>query len=553
MRFLVSTLLLLAACVAASASPFLKNVVCPGGGSECPDGNTCCKLSSGQYGCCPLPNAVCCSDMLHCCPQGYTCDVSAGTCTKQDQAIPFFTKIQATKPKNVICPGGQSECPDGNTCCKLSSGQYGCCPLPNAVCCSDMLHCCPEGYTCDVSAGTCTKQDQAIPFFTKIQATKPKNVVCPGGQSECPDGNTCCKLSSGQYGCCPLPNAVCCSDMLHCCPQGYTCDVSAGTCTKQDQAIPFFTKIQATKPKNVICPGGQSECPDGNTCCKLSSGQYGCCPLPNAVCCSDMLHCCPEGYTCDVSAGTCTKQDQAIPFFTKIQATKPKNVVCPGGQSECPDGNTCCKLSSGQYGCCPLPNAVCCSDMLHCCPQGYTCDVSAGTCTKQDQAIPFFTKIQATKPKNVVCPGGQSECPDGNTCCKLSSGQYGCCPLPNAVCCSDMLHCCPQGYTCDVSAGTCTKQDQAIPFFTKIQATKPKNVVCPDGQSQCPDGDTCCKLSSGQYGCCPLPNAVCCSDMVHCCPEGYKCDVSAGTCTKQDQAIPFFIKRPAMYREDLWV
>ena len=553
MRFLVSTLLLLAACAAASASPFLKNVICPDGKSQCPDGNTCCKLSSGQYGCCPIPNAVCCSDMLHCCPNGYTCDVSAGTCTKQDQAIPFFAKIQATKPKNVPCPGGQSQCPDGNTCCKLSSGQYGCCPLPNAVCCSDMLHCCPNGYTCDVSAGTCTKQDQAIPFFAKIQATKPKNVPCPGGQSQCPDGNTCCKLSSGQYGCCPLPNAVCCSDMLHCCPNGYTCDVSAGTCTKQDQAIPFFAKIQATKPKNVPCPGGQSQCPDGNTCCKLSSGQYGCCPLPNAVCCSDMLHCCPNGYTCDVSAGTCTKQDQAIPFFAKIQATKPKNVPCPGGQSQCPDGNTCCKLSSGQYGCCPLPNAVCCSDMLHCCPNGYMCDVSAGTCTKQDQAIPFFAKIQATKPKNVPCPGGQSQCPDGNTCCKLSSGQYGCCPLPNAVCCSDMLHCCPNGYMCDVSAGTCTKQDQAIPFFAKIQATKPKNVPCPDGQSQCPDGDTCCKLASGGYGCCPLPKAVCCNDMVHCCPNGYTCDVSAGTCTKQDQAIPFFIKRPAMYREDLWV
>ena len=32
---------------------------------------------------------------------------------------------------------------------------------------------------------------------------------------------------------------------------------------------------------------------------------------------------------------------------------------------------------------------------------------------------------------NVVCPGGQFQCPTGNTCCKQSSGQYGCCPLPN--------------------------------------------------------------------------------------------------------------------------
>jgi hypothetical protein len=26
-----------------------------------------------------------------------------------------------------------------------------------------------------------------------------------------------------------------------------------------------------------------------------------------ATCCSDKLHCCPNGYTCDVAAGTCKK------------------------------------------------------------------------------------------------------------------------------------------------------------------------------------------------------------------------------------------------------
>ena len=33
-----------------------------------------------------------------------------------------------------------------------------------------------------------------------------------------------------------------------------------------------------------------------------------------------------------------------------------------------------------------------------------------------------------------------------------------------------------------------------------------ESVICPDTQSVCPDGTTCCKLSSGQYGCCPFPN-----------------------------------------------
>ena len=57
-------------------------------------------------------------------------------------------------------------------------------------------------------------------------------------------------------------------------------------------------KTTDLKLQSVVCPDGQSECPDGNTCCKTSSGEYGCCPLPKAVCCSDGVHCCPNGYTC---------------------------------------------------------------------------------------------------------------------------------------------------------------------------------------------------------------------------------------------------------------
>ena len=532
-----------------------ENVVCPGGQYQCPTGNTCCKLSSGEYGCCPLPNAVCCSNGENCCPSGYTCDLSAGTCTKGDIAIAMIEKKPAAlREENVVCPGGQYQCPTGNTCCKLSSGEYGCCPLPNAVCCSNGENCCPSGYTCDLSAGTCTKGDIAIAMIEKKPAAlREENVVCPDGQSQCPAGNTCCKLSSGQWGCCPLPNAVCCSNGENCCPSGYTCDVSAGTCTKGDIAIAMIEKKPAAlREENVVCPGGQYQCPTGNTCCKLSSGEYGCCPLPNAVCCSNGENCCPSGYTCDLSAGTCTKGDIAIAMIEKRPAAlREGDVTCPDGQSQCPAGNTCCKLSSGQWGCCPIPNAVCCSDGEHCCPSGYTCDVSAGTCTKGDIAIAMIEKKPAALiEENVVCPDGQSQCPAGNTCCKLSSGQWGCCPLPNAVCCSNGENCCPSGYTCDVSAGTCTKGDIAIAMIEKTPAAlREGDVTCPDGQSECPTGNTCCKLSSGQWGCCPIPNAVCCSDGKHCCPSGYTCDVSAGTCTEGDTVIAMIEKRPAALRE----
>ena len=75
-----------------------------------------------------------------------------------------------------------------------------------------------------------------------------------------------------------------------------------------------------------------------------------------AVCCNDHVHCCPHGYTCDVSHGTCNKGQEQTMWLQKVPAKQLKSVVCPGGQVQCPDGNTCCELSSGGYGCCPLPN-----------------------------------------------------------------------------------------------------------------------------------------------------------------------------------------------------
>ena len=75
-----------------------------------------------------------------------------------------------------------------------------------------------------------------------------------------------------------------------------------------------------------------------------------------------------------------------------------------------------------------------------------------------------------------------------------------------AVCCSDGKHCCPENTKCEVSSGKCMRGDSVImDWFEKTPALRAQNVVCPDGQSQCKTGQTCCKLSSGQYGCCPLP------------------------------------------------
>uniref|UniRef100_A0A3Q2D378 Granulins domain-containing protein n=1 Tax=Cyprinodon variegatus TaxID=28743 RepID=A0A3Q2D378_CYPVA len=51
-----------------------------------------------------------------------------------------------------------------------------------------------------------------------------------------------------------------------------------------------------------------------------------------------------------------------------------------------------------------------------------------------------------------------------------------------------------------------------------------ENVTC-DGTASCPDGTTCCKTKEGGWACCPLPEAVCCEDFIHCCPKGKKCNL----------------------------
>ena len=66
-----------------------------------------------------------------------------------------------------------------------------------------------------------------------------------------------------------------------------------------------------------------------------------------------------------------------------------------------------------------------------------------------------------------------------------------------------------------MSAGTCDRADTQ----SELAEVSLESIKCDDG-SVCPSGSTCCKLSSGDWACCPLPHAVCCSDGVHCCPNG---------------------------------
>ncbi|KTF87801.1 hypothetical protein cypCar_00006963 [Cyprinus carpio] len=561
--------------------------------AACPDGSTCCKTKEGEWACCPLPQAVCCEDFIHCCPHGKKCNVALGTC--EDPSCSGVPWVEQVPVKPIICQDKQSfkgtfhflysacvvkdftHClflmciqifpcndycglSDAKHVCKTKEGEWACCPLPQAVfvktlptavlydwlshcckglkkerwallssakavCCEDFTHCCPHDQSrlffvekmdlrVSVDDYMLVRQKMCIQIF-------PCNDYC--GLS---DAKHVCKTKEGEWACCPLPQAV-------------------------------FVKTLPTAVlyvhSDVPC-NDTAACPDGSTCCKTKEGGWSCCPLPQAVCCDDFIHCCPHGTTCNVAAGSCDETSGSQPWFEKlpVKLISSQNVAVTQVHSDvpcddtvaCADGTTCCKTQEGGWACCPLPQAVCCTDGEHCCPANYKCDVTRVSCIRGDVVIPWYNKMssQSTPAPSldlgaVECDE-QSSCSADSTCCYLSTGEWGCCPLPEAVCCPDQQHCCPKGYRCDLRRRSCIKSTwlhvEIVPL-AHIDDQKPqssvseKDIQCGGGHS-CKDSETCCPTSQTTWGCCPSPKAVCCDDMKHCCPAGYKCG-AGGTCT----------------------
>ncbi|XP_072224916.1 granulin a isoform X2 [Leuresthes tenuis] len=525
---------------------------------------------------------------------------TANTVPLPKEEVPVSSVAEAEAVNDVPC-NDTAACTDGTTCCKTKEGSWECCPLPEAVCCEDFTHCCPKGKTCNLAEQTCDDNTCSIPWVEKVQTiprqgvqVQLKDVPCDDTVA-CPDGTTCCKTKEGGWACCPLPEAVCCEDFTHCCPKGKKCNVAAQKCEDGLLSLPWVEKIPPfsrqsvqVQLKDVPCDDTVA-CPDGTTCCKTKEGGWACCPLPEAVCCDDHEHCCPTGTTCDLATLTCngasgsTPMQQKIPAFPSdetatVETEKTdegeemtaqeadndqeeedvdeeedeKNTEVEGriqcdAHTSCPQHTTCCFMaSSKKWGCCPLPKAVCCADGDHCCPTNYKCDEKQTSCIKGEVVIPWYTKITATTSvqadsSSVQCDN-VNRCPEHTSCCRLFTGQWGCCPLQNAVCCPDKEHCCPQGYTCDIASMSCHKlimlQLETVPltpvylpdYKPSFTPLKNREIKC-DDQFSCSDDETCCKTSDTTWGCCPSPNAVCCSDMKHCCPTGYSC-TDAGSCTQ---------------------
>ncbi|KAH7963400.1 hypothetical protein HPB52_020933 [Rhipicephalus sanguineus] len=145
------------------------------------------------------------------------------------------------------------------------------------------------------------------------------------------------------------------------------------------------------------CPDG-SLCHKTGTCCLLPVGRYSCCILTNAVCCSARSSCCPEHYICDEASNLCAPAAAAREHSeprnattTTAKAASKRTVSarelhmtkCPAGETYCfRDNSTCCRQETGSYGCCPDKDAVCCSDLVNCCPRGFACIRGTGNCVQ---------------------------------------------------------------------------------------------------------------------------------------------------------------------------
>ncbi|KAJ3607811.1 hypothetical protein NHX12_024862 [Muraenolepis orangiensis] len=174
------------------------------------------------------------------CPDGRSCEGSDASCCTSPPA----------HVKAVKCPDQESECPDETTCCQLPDQTWGCCQMPNAVCCEDQRHCCPEGSRCDLSHSRCVSPGGGSVAMLENRPARRR----PGGKSSCPEGTTCCLLTSGDYGCCPYAEAVCCNDHIHCCPAESMCDLKHERCLSGDQVFPLATKTSARPNDCEYCP-----------------------------------------------------------------------------------------------------------------------------------------------------------------------------------------------------------------------------------------------------------------------------------------------------------
>ncbi|CAL4064866.1 unnamed protein product [Meganyctiphanes norvegica] len=341
--------------------------------------------------------------------------------------------VTATVINADDCPGGKMRCPDKMTCCPLSSGSgdFGCCPFSEAICCKDGKHCCPHGLVCDLKHQGCRigGTDILLDWSAPLQAEVLEPVEQP-------------RSSKHESGFKDTNHIHFTRVVQH--ENEDTNDVVYREYTKENSKKEHISETEVAESLGMQDNG---RCPDGHycfleTCCKMQSGSYGCCPHLYATCCDDLVHCCPHGYQC--GTGGCVR-DRTVPWGTTL--LKPKALIAHTMEDK---GEIQSKHDSQH-------DSLYKEDTIENIENN---KVSA----KEEQASEADLYKSLGRRVNGFCKDG-SFCPLFWTCCKNQQGGYGCCNHAWATCCDDGLHCCPHGYSCGTSS--CVKDKTAswgIPF-----------------------------------------------------------------------------------------
>ncbi|KAI6178546.1 Granulin [Aphelenchoides besseyi] len=327
-----------------------------GDGSSCPSGTTCCDIGSGQYGCCPIPDAVCCSDKLHCCPQGMICDTTHSMCTNGYIRQPFHQKMKTERQvesdswesNSIEDETEEEKVENGSEECKGKSqvpmsGAYNllfvkrknhrllsdgrCRFIEKQVnkticefqCVARMVFTAVRLIIVAISKKKLVNQQAKMRSANRNRGTKSlastqivrkKGVKYQPSLQECSNGDTCNGQSTcchntddNEAYCCAYSNGKCCRNGKKCCSEGFTCSEYGDECVREENGGEFNDR------PNQKCPDG-TRCSPLNTCCPIRSHLdggiigYQCCELTNGVCCKD--HCCPRGHRCSTD-GRCEK------------------------------------------------------------------------------------------------------------------------------------------------------------------------------------------------------------------------------------------------------
>ncbi|XP_063725078.1 uncharacterized protein LOC134853073 isoform X2 [Symsagittifera roscoffensis] len=384
------------------------------------------------------------------------------------------------------CSADQSSLNETQTdCAGTLCTPEGCCPLTDAVCCSDNSHCCPHGYSCSSDGGYCMQSGEenqkSVESFgltlTKSKgkfesyATFPKISEC----TLCEEIVVWAKEYLSEEGTTDeIEDAA--KEMCNELPSGYVdecLEVVNGYLPLLIEALEQDLDPQTVCTEVDLCPDDSFKLNGTQTACvgTLCSPE-ACCPLSDAVCCSDNLHCCPHGYSCSSDGGYCMqsgeenkksqpKVDQNYNRKTELTsyATLPKIsecVVCEqlvGWAKEyLGEGGTTDEIEDAAKEMCnKLP-----SDYVDEC-----LELVNGYLPLLIEALEQDLDPQTVCTEVKLCPDDSSKLNGTQTACvgTLCSPE-ACCPLSDAVCCSDKLHCCPHGYSCSSDGGYCMQSGE---------------------------------------------------------------------------------------------